>query len=109
MHLNTLPTRVGPARVLSGCAVLACLCLPAALAAQTEVPAVVKEGGCLSCHDVKSYKAGPPFKSVAAKYKNNREAGEKRITSALKDGYGHPKTSVAPDQLKSIIDWVLAL
>ena len=109
MHPNIPPARVAPARILYRCAVLVGLCLPAALAAQTDVPAEVKDAGCLSCHDVKNYKAGPPFKSVAAKYKSNREAGEKRITSALKDGVGHPKTGAPPEQLKSIIDWVLSL
>lgn len=109
MHPNTPRARIAPARILSRCAVVAWLCLPAALTAQTEVPAVVKEAGCLTCHSVSNYQVGPPFKTVAAKYKSDREAGEKRITRALKDGVGHPKTSASPEQLKSIIDWVFSL
>ena len=88
---------------------LTALCLPATLAAQSEMPDTIKQQGCTNCHDVSNFKAGPPFKTVAAKYKANREAGEKRITSALKDGVGHPKSGASPEQIKAMIDWVLAL
>ena len=88
---------------------LAALCAPAALTAQSEPPAAIKQLGCNSCHDVSNFRAGPPFKSIAAKYKGNREAGEKRITSALKDGVGHPRSNASPEQLKTLIDWVLSL
>jgi cytochrome c551/c552 len=90
-------------------ALLATLCMPAALAAQDEMPATIRQQGCLNCHDLSNFKAGPPFKTVAAKYRANREAGEKRIASALKDGVGHPRYALSPEQLQAIVDWVLSL
>ena len=78
------------------------------LAAGSDPQPLLKEKGCMTCHDMSAWKAGPPLKSVAGKYRSNRAAGEQRITAMLKDGVGHAKADATPDEIKSLIDWILS-
>ena len=78
-------------------------------AAEPDPQTLLKERGCVTCHDLSNYNVGPPLKSVAVKYRSNPAAGEQRITSALKDGIGHPKTDASPEEIKALIDWILSL
>jgi cytochrome c len=64
--------------------------------------------GCMKCHDVEKKKMGASFKSVAAKYKGNKDA-EKAIVGKLKSGEGHPKGSASDADLAAITKWVLAM
>jgi len=84
------------------------LAATASLAAGSDPQPLVKEKGCMTCHDMSAWKAGPPLKSVAAKYRSNRAAGEQRITAMLKDGVGHAKADATPAEIQSLIDWVLS-
>jgi len=69
---------------------------------------LVKSKNCLGCHDVDKKKVGPAFKDIAAKYKGNKEAGGK-LTTALKEGKGHPiKVAASDAELKALVQYVLS-
>jgi cytochrome c len=74
-------------------------------AAATE--AMAKADGCMNCHAVDTKKVGPAFKEVAAKYKGKADA-EATLVAKLSSGQGHPATKAKPDDVKSIVKWVLA-
>jgi cytochrome c len=64
--------------LVSAWAALACVALPAAVAAQSvdaaAAEALMKKSGCTKCHSVSAKKEGPPFKETAAKYKGKADA-----------------------------------
>lgn len=77
--------------------------------AQAQDAAKLASGaGCMKCHDVEKKKMGASFKSIAAKYKGNKDA-EKSIVARLKAGDGHPKGEAAEADLAAIVKWVLAM
>ena len=68
---------------------------------------VVKEKGCLNCHEVDKKKVGPSFKDIAAKYKGNKGA-EDSLTAKLKEGTGHPKAAASDAEIKAAVQHVLS-
>jgi cytochrome c len=86
-----------------------------ALAGEGE--ALAKKNNCTTCHDVDKKKVGPPFKEVAAKYKDDKGAQaalEKKVRSGGGGNWGAmpmPATakSVGDDDIKNIVQWVLSL
>jgi cytochrome c len=68
---------------------------------------LAKKSGCLGCHDVSAKKAGPSFKSVAAKYKGKADA-EAMLEAKLGSGKGHPKTAASEADRKTLVKWVLS-
>jgi len=78
-------------------------------AAQAQDAAKLADtAGCMKCHDVEKKKMGASFKSVAAKYKGNKDA-EKTIVAKMKSGEGHPKATASDAELAAITKWVLAM
>lgn len=78
-------------------------------AASAQDAAKLADGaGCMKCHDVEKKKMGSSFKSIAAKYKGNKDA-EKTIVAKLKSGEGHPKGTASDADLTAITKWVLAM
>jgi len=69
--------------------------------------ALAKSSGCLNCHAVDTKKMGPAFKEVAAKYKGKADA-EATLVAKLTDAKGHPAVKASPDDIKSLVKWVLA-
>ena len=65
---------------------------------------VLKDKGCLNCHDLDKKKVGPAFKEVAAK----RAGKSDEIVAKLKEGKGHPKVNVAEADIKVAVDKALA-
>ena len=86
-------------------AAVAAIALAAAGAASAQ-EALAKSSGCLNCHAVDT-KKGPGFKEVAAKYKGKAD-GEATLTAKLSEGKGHPAVKASPDDLKSLVKWVLS-
>jgi len=86
--------------------VVATVALAAAGAASAQ-EALAKSSGCLNCHAVDTKKMGPGFKEVAAKYKGKADAEDTQVKK-LSSGSGHPATKAKPDDLTSIIKWVLS-
>ena len=76
-----------------------------AASAQQEL---AQKSGCLTCHAVDTKKMGPSFKDVAAKYKGKADA-EGKLVEALTSGKGHPAVKASPDDVKSLVKWVLSM
>ena len=83
--------------------------------------ALAKQNNCFKCHAVDKDKDGPSYHSVAEKYKGKPNAEAKlinHITSGEKakfpDGHEeeHKIVKTSPpkdmDQIKNLIDWILA-
>jgi len=73
--------------------------------------ATLKKDGCLKCHSVSAEKDGPSYKSVAAKYKGNKEAHGK-LAGELKKGMVGDKKHAAfkgsDADLKQVVDYILS-
>jgi cytochrome c len=67
-----------------------------------------KAAGCTNCHATDTKKVGPSFKDIAAKYKGNADA-EAKLVGEITSGKGHPAIKANPDDVKSIVKWVLAM
>jgi cytochrome c len=70
--------------------------------------ALAKSSGCLNCHAVDTKKMGPSFKDVAAKYKGKADAAA-TIETKLSTGKGHPAVKASADDVKSLVQWILAM
>jgi cytochrome c len=79
--------------------------------------ALAQKSGCLACHSVDAKVLGPAYKDVAAKYKGDKTAEAKLIEKVKKGGSGvwgnipMPANSpqVKDEDIKTIVEWVLAL
>jgi len=69
---------------------------------------LAQKSGCLTCHAVDTKKMGPSFKDVAAKYKGKADA-EGKLVEELTSGKGHPAVKASPDDVKSLVKWVLSM
>lgn len=85
----------------------------AAQAQQAE--AALKKHGCLKCHSVSADKDGPSYKSVAAKYKGQKDAaakleGELKKGSMKVDGKDvkHAAFKGSDADLKSVVTYILS-
>ena len=87
-------------------AVVASVALVASGAASAS-EALAKSSGCMGCHDVSAKKVGPSFKDIAAKYKGNADAAAK-IEGELTSGKGHPAVKAKPEDVKTLVKWVLS-
>ena len=88
-------------------AVVASIALVASGAASAQ-EALAKSAGCLNCHNVDaSKKVGPGFKEIAAKYKGKADA-EAMLVTKLTKGEGHPAVKASPDDIKSLVKYVLS-
>jgi cytochrome c len=70
--------------------------------------ALAKSSGCLNCHSVDAKKMGPAFKDVAAKYKGKADA-EATLATKISTAKGHPEVKASPDDVKSLVKWILAM
>ena len=69
---------------------------------------LAKSSGCLNCHDAATKKVGPAFKDIAAKYKGKADA-EATLTAKLTGGKDHPQVKASPDDVKSLVKWILGM
>jgi len=69
---------------------------------------LAQKSGCLTCHATDTKKVGPSFKDIAAKYKGKVDA-EGKLVEALTSGKGHPAVKASPDDVKSLVKWVLSM
>jgi len=72
---------------------------------------LAKKYSCLACHQVDKKLVGPAYQDVAAKYKGQADAAAKLsaevAAGAGTEAKGHPKTKASPDEIKTIVAWVL--
>ena len=71
------------------------------------------KSGCMACHAVDKKLVGPAYQEVAKKYKPADEA--KLVEKVIKGGSGvwgpvpmPPNAAVKPDDVKTLVKWVLA-
>ena len=96
------------------------LILVAAVATLSSSPVLAnadlaKTRNCLSCHELQGKKIGPGFKEIAAKYAGQKDAADKLSVKIKKGGSGvwgpvpmPPNAGVSDDDIKVLVDWVLA-
>jgi cytochrome c len=94
-------------KLLTSMTIAVSLGLAAAGAANAQ-EALAKSSGCLNCHAVDTKKMGPSFKDIAAKYKGKADA-EATLVAKLTAATAHPAVKASPDDVKSLIKWVLAM
>lgn len=75
-----------------------------------------KKYACLTCHATDKKLVGPAYKEVAKKYKGDKAAKDKLIAKVKKGGSGvwgaipmPPNGSIKPEELETIVKWVLSL
>ena len=70
--------------------------------------ALAKASGCLNCHNLTgAKKIGPSFKETADKYKGKPEA-EASLVAKLGDAKKHPATKAKPEDIATLVKWVLS-
>ena len=78
--------------------------------------ALMRASTCFACHMADNPSAGPPYKTVALKYKDDPAAAEHLAQKVLSGGSGawgqlpmppHPQHSI--DQIRHMVAWVLSL
>ena len=84
------------------------IALAAAPGTASASEALAKSSGCMGCHDVSAKKVGPSFKDIATKYKGKADAAAK-IEGELTSAKGHPAVKASPDDVKTLVKWVLAM
>ena len=77
--------------------------------------AVATNYWCLSCHDISAKKVGPPYKEIAAKYRNDTDAYAKIAEQIQKGGSGKwgpvvmpPFPMVSEAEIKAVAQWILS-
>jgi cytochrome c len=67
---------------------------------------VLKDKGCVKCHDAEKKKMGPAIKDIAAKHKGNKDA-EAAMVAKVRDGKGHPKSKESEADIKAAVQQML--
>lgn len=67
---------------------------------------VLKDKGCVKCHDAEKKKMGPSIKDVAAKHKGSKDA-EAALVAKIRDGKGHPKSKESEADIKAAVQQML--
>ena len=78
-----------------------------AAGAANATEALAKSSGCLNCHAIDGKKMGPSFKEIAAKYKGKSDA-EATLVAKLSAAKDHPEVKAKPDDVKTLVKFVLA-
>ena len=69
---------------------------------------LAQKSGCLTCHGLDTKKMAPSFKDIAAKYKGKADA-EEQLATKLSSGKGHPAVKASPDDVRSLVKWILSM
>jgi cytochrome c len=76
-------------------------------AGAAQASADLANANCGKCHEMDKKKKGPPYKETAAKYKGKADA-EATILKTITDPKGdHPEFKAKPEDVKTVIKWVL--
>ena len=76
---------------------------------------LAQEKGCLNCHQVNTKLIGPPYKTVAAKYRKDADAENRLVKKVLEGSFGTwgqvpmPANQVTEAEARTLVKWVLAL
>ena len=78
-------------------------------AARAQDAATVAKDQCGKCHEVDKKKKGPAWKDVAAKNKGKADAQATLAKFALDPKGDHPEMKATPEQVNTVLKWVLAM
>ncbi|MGQ0579790.1 MAG: c-type cytochrome [Betaproteobacteria bacterium] len=83
-----------------------------------KLEALMKKSNCFKCHSVTKKKDGPPYKEIAAKYKEKSEPEQKLYTHLTTnpkvkiDGKEEEHASLKTkndDDVRKVVQWILSL
>lgn len=99
------------------CALVLSFGSPGYAADDAAAETLLKDSKCLKCHSVDKKKDGPPYKEVAAKYKDKPDAVAKltkHVTEpskveidGVKEDHGAVKTR-DPAKIANLVQWILS-
>lgn len=96
--------------------VVLCVVLASGVLAQTVSAAPsASEQTCRACHELDNTKVGPPFRKIAASYRNDPDALAKIKRSILEGSHGKwgsmtmPPNPVTDEEATRFAQWVLSL
>ncbi len=75
-------------------------------AAAVQAQDVLKDKGCVKCHDADKKKVGPAIKDIATKHKGSKDAAA-TLVAKVKDGKGHPKSKESEADIKAAVEQML--
>jgi cytochrome c len=94
----------------------ATLLLVSGMASAADGMALAQKNACLSCHSVDKKIVGPAYKDVAKKYAGDKGAQARLVAKVKAGGKGvwgdipmPPNPQVSPEDLNTIVAWVLTL
>jgi cytochrome c len=100
-------------------AVACAVALTAAFALPTLASAnekLAQASGCMTCHGIDKKVIGPAYKDVANKYRGNKSAEADLITKVKGGSKGvwgdipmPPNAHVKDEDIKTLVQWILAL
>jgi cytochrome c len=100
-------------RVIAACAMGAAMALCGAAQANEKL---AQASGCTTCHGIDKKVIGPAYKDVANKYRNDKSAQaalEKKVKAGTKGAWGDipmpPNAHVKDEDIKTIVQWILAI
>ena len=76
---------------------------------------LAQEKGCLNCHQLDKKLIGPPYKTVASKYRKDPEAENRLVKKVLEGSFGTwgqvpmPANQVTEEEARTLVKWVLKL
>jgi cytochrome c len=62
---------------------------------------------CGKCHELDKKKKGPAFKETAAKYKGKADAEATLFKSIMDPKGDHPEMKSSPEDVKTVLKWVM--
>lgn len=89
------------------CTILTACMAPCSNAA--EIGAALKAQGCPTCHHETRAGVGPSFKAMATRRCVDTRAASTHFASKLRNGVGHPKTTMTDEQLAQLSNWICSL
>jgi len=68
---------------------------------------LLKDGGCVKCHDMDKKKKAVPVKAIASKYKGKAGAVDQLVADLKAEKDDHPKPKLSDADLKAVVGWML--
>ena len=73
-------------------------------------PDLAKSAGCVKCHEMdKTKKGAPGFKETAAQYKGKADAEATNLKKINDPKGDHPEMKAKPEEVQSVVKWILSL
>jgi cytochrome c len=83
----------------------------------TDIPALLKERRCYSCHDLTQSLIGPPYQAIAARHRARAEVMTEVLAQKIMRGGGGnwgvvpmvPNEHVSEEEARAMARWILQL